>query len=32
MGARNEVLRLLEQLSEKQYNFVVDLIVPVGHF
>uniref|UniRef100_A0A915MZD2 WD repeat-containing protein 7 n=1 Tax=Meloidogyne javanica TaxID=6303 RepID=A0A915MZD2_MELJA len=25
--SRNEVLRLLEQLSERQYNFVVDLIV-----
>uniref|UniRef100_A0A914GXQ8 WD_REPEATS_REGION domain-containing protein n=1 Tax=Globodera rostochiensis TaxID=31243 RepID=A0A914GXQ8_GLORO len=30
MRARNEVLRLLEQLSDKQYNFVVDLIIPVG--
>lgn len=30
MKSRNEVLRLLEQLSDKQYNFVVDLIVPVG--
>nr|CAD2136030.1 unnamed protein product [Meloidogyne enterolobii] len=28
--SRNEVLRLLEQLSERQYNFVVDLIVQVG--
>ncbi|KAL3108643.1 hypothetical protein niasHT_015565 [Heterodera trifolii] len=30
MRARHEVLRLLEQLSDKQYNFVVDLIIPVG--
>lgn len=32
MKARSEVLRLLEQLSEKQYNFVVDLIVPVEKY
>uniref|UniRef100_A0A1I7SSR8 WD repeat-containing protein 7 n=1 Tax=Bursaphelenchus xylophilus TaxID=6326 RepID=A0A1I7SSR8_BURXY len=30
MKSRNEVLRLLEQLSEKHYNDVADMITPVG--
>jgi hypothetical protein len=30
LKSRTEVLRLIEQLSDKQYNCVADLIVPVG--
>lgn len=30
LKSRTEVLRLIEQLSEKQYNDVADLIIPVG--
>lgn len=30
MRARTEVLRLIEQLSEKQYNDVAEMIIPVG--
>ncbi|CAD5215974.1 unnamed protein product [Bursaphelenchus okinawaensis] len=30
MKSRNEVLRLLEQLSDKHYNDVAEMIIPVG--
>jgi hypothetical protein len=32
LKSRVEVLRLIEQLSEKQYNDVADLIIPVCSF